>query len=149
MFDIEGMKKIKKTSKKKPIVGKKVVLKKKPASKKKTVKKTTRPELSRRIKPTKRLVKKLIASVVKPKSRLTRLGKVIHYYNHIKVGIVKLSAPLSEGQKIQFRGATTDFSQTVKSIQINHEAVKKAKKGQIIGLKASKRVRQGDEMYAG
>ena len=130
------MKKIKKTSKKKP------------ASGKKTAKKAARPERGRRVKPTKRLVKKLIASISKSKAKKSvKLGKVIHYYNHIKVGIVKLSSPLLSGQKVQFKGATTDFSQAASSIQINHVAVKKAKKGQVIGLKVSKRVRQGDEVF--
>ena len=125
---------------KKPVVSKKSVLKKRIVIKTKAVKRLMRP--------TKRLVEKLIASVVKSKPiKLVKLGKVIHYYNQIKVGIVKLSAPLSEGQKIQFKGATTDFFQVAKSIQINHAQVKKAKKDQIVGLKISKRVRQGDLMY--
>lgn len=137
---------------KKTVIKKKLVIKKKPVAKKKAI---LKKKVARKVKPTKRLVKKLIASVSKLESRLTRpkakkpvkLGKVIHYYNQIKVGIVKLSAPLSEGQKIQFRGVTTDFFQVAKSIQINHAQVKKTKKGQIIGLKVSKRVRQGDEMF--
>ncbi len=135
---------------KKTAIKKKLVIKKKPAAKKKAILKN---KVVRNVKPTKRLVKKLIASVARSKlarperSRGVKLGKVIHYYNHIKVGIMKLSSPLSEGQKIQFKGATTDFFQVAKSIQINHTQVKKAAKGQIIGLKVSKRVRQGDFMY--
>ena len=47
---------------------------------------------------------------------------------------------------VGFKGArkSTPFAATT-TIE---EAVKKAKKGQVIGLKVSKRVRQGDEMFA-
>lgn len=125
---------ISKKKTKKPTAGKKAVLKKKTA-------KTGAPSKS--------MLKKLVASVVKKKPTVkpVKFGKVVHYYNHIKVGIVKLSAPILTGQKVHFKGATTDFSQSVSSMQINHEAVKKARKGQVIGLKVSKRVRHGDLMY--
>ncbi len=123
---------------------KKIIKKKKVSKAKLAVKK----KILKKISPTKSLVKKLIASVVKPKAvKPVKIGKVIHYYNQIKVGIVKLSAPLSEGQKIQFRGATTDFFQVAKSIQINHAQVKKAAKGKVIGLKVAKRVRSGDVVF--
>lgn len=118
----------KKAAVKKP-AKKKLVLKKKPVQKKKA------------------LVKKSTA-VLKPKlKKPVKAGKVIHFYNHIKVAILKLSLPLSIGQKLEFKGATTDFVQEVKSMQIDHEAIKKAAKGKIIGLKVSKRVREGDLAY--
>ncbi len=124
----------------KKIVSKKRVLKVKSTVKKKlAIKKPVKS-------PSKKLVKKLIASVKKP-AKLIKLGKVIHYYNHIKVGIVKILAPVKEGQAVQFKGATTDFSQPARSMQINHVQVKKATKGKVIGLKVAKRVREGDVMY--
>ncbi len=133
-------KSVSKKKARKSVGGKKLVLKKKLTLKRKIVKKIVRP--------TKKLVKKLIVSMSKPKPKKpVRLGKVVHYYNHIKVGIVKLSAPLLSGQKVQFKGVTTDFLQTVKSIQIDHVQVKKAAKGKVVGLKVAKRVRNGDAVF--
>lgn len=72
------------------------------------------------------------------------IGKITHYYGDIKVAVVKLLAPLKEGQKIRITGGEdTDFDQEVKSMQVDHEKVKLAKKGKIIGLKVSKKVREG------
>jgi len=45
------------------------------------------------------------------------------------------------------RGATTEFTQVVRSMQIMHEAVEEAGAGDSIGLKVSDRVRKGDEVF--
>lgn len=75
------------------------------------------------------------------------VGKVTNYLSKINVAIIELSAPLKAGDKIAIVGATTDFQQTVKSMQIEHEAVESAKSGQAIGLKVKDRVRPGDTVY--
>jgi putative protease len=76
-----------------------------------------------------------------------KIGHISHYYTNIKVAIVELSHSLSVGDRIMIRGTTTDFSQTVKSIQIEHEKVEKAGPGDSIGLKVNDRVRKGDYVY--
>ena len=115
---------------------------KKPARKPAAKKKTKKP--ARNAKAPARKIKKSkpAAKTAKPK----KIGKVTHFFNHLKVAVLKLGAPLSLGQKIQFQGATTDFSQVVSSMQIDHQPIKKAAKGKSIGLKVSKRVREGDQV---
>ncbi len=54
---------------------------------------------------------------------------------------------MKEGEKILIEGATTNFEQTADSMQIEHKAVKEAKKGDSIGLKVKNRVREGDKVY--
>lgn len=76
------------------------------------------------------------------------IGKVVHYFSHIEVSVIKLSAPLSEGDIIRIVGGeNTDFEQNVASMQIEHEKIKKAKKGQEIGLKVKEKVREGYKVY--
>ncbi|MBI4128778.1 MAG: translation elongation factor-like protein [Parcubacteria group bacterium] len=75
------------------------------------------------------------------------IARVTHYYSHLGVAVVKLSQPLSEGEAIRIHGATTDFEQPVSSMQIEHEKIKTAKKGQEVGLKVKDRVREGDLVY--
>lgn len=76
------------------------------------------------------------------------VGKITHYFGKIEVGIVEITkGSLGVGDKIHVKGATTDFEQDVKSMQIEHEEVEKAKKGDVIGLKAKDKVREGDEVY--
>lgn len=75
------------------------------------------------------------------------IGKVTHYYGGIKVAIVKFKKPFKVGSKLSFRGATTDFDQVVKSMQYDHQEIKMAPKGKEVGIKVSKKVRDGDEVY--
>ncbi len=75
------------------------------------------------------------------------IGKVTHYFPHIKVGIVKFSLAVKVGVIVRFEGATTDFSQPIESMQFNHKQVKVALKGKQMGLKVKKRVREGDLVY--
>lgn len=75
------------------------------------------------------------------------VGTITHFFSKINVAVVELKAPLSVGDKIRIQGPTTDFEQTVESMQIEHENVKAAKKGQSIGLKVNERVRESDTVY--
>ena len=87
------------------------------------------------------------AHVTYCRRELKKIGVVSHYYGKIGVAIVELKSPLAVDDKILIRGGTTDFQQTVKSMQIEHEAVQRAKSGQSIGLKVTKRAREGDVVY--
>ena len=75
------------------------------------------------------------------------IGKITHYFGKISVAIVELSGVLKAGDKIHVKGGSTDFEQDISSIQIEHENVEKAKKGDAIGLKVDEKVREGDEVY--
>jgi putative protease len=78
---------------------------------------------------------------------LKEVGKVTHYFTRISVAVVELSDELSVGDKILIQGATTNFEQTVESMQIEHKNVEKAGAGQSVGLKVEQRVREGDRIY--
>lgn len=76
------------------------------------------------------------------------IGRVTHYFDKLKVGVIKLSAPLKAGDEIRIMGGEgTDFNQVVKSMQMDHEEIKKAPKGKTIGLKVKERVRDGYRVY--
>ena len=92
---------------------------------------------------------KQIIEVVKclSEEELIEVGRVTHFYPKISVAIVELKAPLNIGDKILIRGATTNFEQTVESMQIEHKNIEKAEAGQIIGLKVKERVRENDKVY--
>jgi len=75
------------------------------------------------------------------------LGLVTHFFSKIDVAVIKLKDELSVGDKILFRGSTTNFDQIVESMQIERESVEKAKAGQSIGLKVKDKVRENDVVY--
>jgi len=78
---------------------------------------------------------------------MKKVGHVDKYYSKISVALVTLSGDLAVGDKIQIKGATTDFEQVVKSMQIEHESISSATKGQKIGLKVNSKVRLNDEVF--
>jgi len=75
------------------------------------------------------------------------VGLVTHFFSKIDVAVIKLKDELNVGDKILFRGGTTNFDQIVKSMQIEHESVEKAKAGQSVGLKVKDKVRENDTVY--
>lgn len=74
-----------------------------------------------------------------------KVGRVSHYYDKIKVAVVDLTAPLHVGDFIRFSGST-DFSQKVESMQVEHEQVKSGTSGDSVGIKVDNLVRVGDEV---
>lgn len=77
-----------------------------------------------------------------------KIGKVTHYFDKIQVAIVELSANLAVGDKIKFvRGGEDLFEQKVSSIQIEHEKKDSASKGEIVGLKVEKELKEGAEVF--
>lgn len=124
----------KKTAKKRRVVKKKVVRKK--ASKNKVLKK--RP-------PRKAKVVKKAGKEAKAKRKI--IGTVTHYFPKVRAAVVKLKAPLAIGDTVKIKGHTTDFTQSITSMQIDRVPINQAKKGQEIGLLVNSRVRQHDIVY--
>ena len=75
------------------------------------------------------------------------IGKITHYYSHISVGIIELSDALKVGESIHIKGHSSDFTQSIDSMQIEHEKIKSAKKGDSIGIKVKEKVREGYKVY--
>jgi putative protease len=94
----------------------------------------------------KKSVKKTIARAPFPKAAKP-VGKVTHYYGDIGVGIVKFGKSVKAGTTVEFRGATTNFTQTLASMQYDHKAIQTAPKGKEVGIKVKKRVREGDGVF--
>lgn len=75
------------------------------------------------------------------------IGEVTHYFGGIAVAIVKFSKAVDVGAEIQFKGAHTDFTQTIDSMQYDHKDIKTAKKGQEVGIKVEDKVHEGDKVF--
>ncbi|MFH1840714.1 MAG: U32 family peptidase C-terminal domain-containing protein [Candidatus Shapirobacteria bacterium] len=76
-----------------------------------------------------------------------KVGKITHYYDQIGVAVVELNDNLAVGEKIKISGKEGELEMNVQSMQIEHEAVKEAKKGQTVGMKVEQAVKEGDEVY--
>jgi putative protease len=78
---------------------------------------------------------------------MKEIGEIVHYYTKIEVAVVKLKGELKVEDKIAIKGLTTDFTQPINSMEIEHEKIQVAKAGQSIGLKVKEKVREGDIIY--
>lgn len=75
------------------------------------------------------------------------IGEVTHYYDKIGVAVVKFSKAVKIGNEIQFKGAHTDFAQTINSMQFDHKSIESAKKGEEVGMKVEEHVKEGDKVF--
>jgi len=76
------------------------------------------------------------------------VGVVQDYFAKIGVAALAVTAHgIKVGDEIHFKGHTTDFSQRVDSLQIEHAQVNEAGPGASVGTKVKDRVRIGDKIY--
>ncbi|MFH1018698.1 MAG: translation elongation factor-like protein [Pseudomonadota bacterium] len=77
-----------------------------------------------------------------------KIGHVSHYFGKIQVAAIELTdGPLSVGDTIRIKGHTSDFTQTVDSIQIDKASVPTAEQGKGIGIRVVQHARVDDEVF--
>ena len=75
------------------------------------------------------------------------VGKVMHYFEKIKVASIKLVSPLKVSDEVIIVGKTTGIKKTkVSHIEIKNKPIQQAKKGDEIAIQLPK-VRKNDEIY--
>jgi putative protease len=143
-----------KSVKKKPS-GKKAVVKKKALGKKtaKKAQKKTTAKAERTI-PSKQFAIEPgppppgIPPVEEPARHEEAIGTVTHYYSHLSVAIVQVNnGSLKTGDRIRIQGHTTDFTQPVESMELEHQRIDKAVIGQVVGLRVKDEARVHDIVY--
>lgn len=76
------------------------------------------------------------------------VGTVTHYYGHPHVAAVTLTdGTLTVGEDIHIVGHTSDFTQRVESMEINHAPVAKARPGESVGIRVLDHAREHDKVY--
>ena len=75
------------------------------------------------------------------------IGVVFNYFEGIGVAAIELFAPLRLGNTIRIVGGDVDFTEVIDSIQVEHENLESAKKGDKIGVRVSEKVRKGYKVY--
>lgn len=79
---------------------------------------------------------------------MKKIGEVTHFFDDIKVAVLNLKKKLKEGDTVLFeRNDEELFEQEVKSMEIDHESVTKAKKGDDVAMKVKEPVKEGTEVY--
>ncbi len=76
-----------------------------------------------------------------------KIGTVTRYFGKIGVAAIMLEEPLKVGDTISIEGNTTNFQQTIDSMQIDRKDIKEASPGQEIAIKVADRVRDNDNVF--
>ena len=76
------------------------------------------------------------------------IGYVEHFFGHLSVAAIKITGgELKVGDTIHVKGHTTDFTETIKSMEINKQPITVAKVGDDIGIKMEGKCREHDKVY--
>ena len=76
------------------------------------------------------------------------IGKVFQFFGKINVAAISItSGTLKVGDTIRIKGATTNFTQQIDSMEIDRQKVESVCAGQSIGIKVKERVRPNDIVY--
>lgn len=76
------------------------------------------------------------------------VGKISHYFSKIGVAIIDLVDSLKKGDTIKIKGSQDkEFTQVIDSMEVEHQQVDEAKKGDSVGIKIDEKVKEGYQVY--
>jgi putative protease len=75
------------------------------------------------------------------------VGTVTHYFKGPSVAVVQLSdGEIAVGDTVRFHGHTSDFTEQITSMEVDHQKQDRAGAGQEVAIKVVSRVRQHDQV---
>ncbi len=137
-------KKTKKATKK---PAKKKVAKSKPKTKGKSKAKAKSKAIAKAKAKPKKKIKGQPKPLPPPAVEGTLLGRVDDFFAQVGVIALKLKSSLRVGNSIHIKGHTTDLIEPVTSMQIEHQAVESAQKGDSVGIRISGPARKRDWVF--
>ncbi|MFP3870503.1 MAG: translation elongation factor-like protein [Syntrophobacteria bacterium] len=75
------------------------------------------------------------------------VGVVKKFFAKPSVAAIEVTREIQVGDTLWFKGSTTDLKQEVQSMQEEKQAITRAVKGQLVGIKVNERVREKDVVY--
>ena len=79
-----------------------------------------------------------------------KIGNIDHYYDNIAVAVLKVTeGKVSVGDTIKIvdKQGEERLTQVIESMEMDHESIKIANKGDAVGLKVDGEVKEGDIVY--
>lgn len=76
-----------------------------------------------------------------------KIGKVTHWYDKIGVAVILLTGPLKLGDRIRVSRGDEEFEDSLVSMQIDHQSVTTAKKGDEVAVKLAQKTKEGAVIY--
>lgn len=77
-----------------------------------------------------------------------KVGRIVKFFSKPSVAAIEITdGTLAVGDQIKIKGHTTEFEDTVTSMQEDNQSIEKASPGQMIGIKVKERVREHDIIF--
>jgi len=75
------------------------------------------------------------------------VGTVTHFFSGPSVAVVKIvEGHIAVGDEVHFKGHTSDFSERIESMEVDHQKVQQASAGDEVAIKVVSRVRVHDQV---
>jgi putative protease len=75
------------------------------------------------------------------------VGTVLHYFKGPSVAVVRVTGgELAVGDRIRFHGHTTEFTEQLTSMEVDHRKVERATAGQEVAIQVTDRAREHDQV---
>jgi translation elongation factor EF-1alpha len=76
------------------------------------------------------------------------IGTVVHYFKGPSVAVVRVTeGELVVGDRVRFHGHTTEFTEQVTSMEVNHQKVPRAQVGDEVAIQIADRARPHDQVF--
>jgi putative protease len=76
------------------------------------------------------------------------VGVVVKFFAKPSVAAIEVTrGSIKPRDVLKYTGHTTDFTETVDSMQKDNEPVEEAKVGDLVGIKVKERVRENDKVF--
>lgn len=114
------------------------------------MKKLKKSKKARRPAKAPKLLRKTPVSEITPEQQIVGgvfVGKVLDYLSKVQAITVILETPLAVGDSIWIKGHTTDLTQRVERLEIDHVSVASAVPGEEAAIAVADRVRRGDAVF--
>lgn len=73
---------------------------------------------------------------------------VVKFFANPSVAALKvISGVIRKGDLLNYKGATTDFTEAAVSMEMNNQPVEEARPGDMVGIQVKERVRENDKVY--
>jgi len=76
------------------------------------------------------------------------IGVIVKFFAKPGVAAIEMKrGSLKKGDKLRYKGHTTDFTEVVHSMEVDNKPIEEARAGDLVGIKVKERVRENDTVY--
>jgi putative protease len=77
-----------------------------------------------------------------------QVAVIVKFFSKPSVAALQITnGVIKVGDVLRYKGHTTDFTEEIKTMEIDNQTVEEAKAGELVGIKVKDRVRENDKVF--